>query len=141
MRHRRATRKLSRTSAHRKRLFQHLAEALFRTYQIVTTVDKAKAARPFAERLITLARKPTPQAQRQIRRVIEDKLAYQTLLTKIGPANADRPGGYTRIMRLGRRPGDGAEEAVLELVTRDVLGEPPGKPPKAKKEAKEKGSA
>ncbi len=141
MRHRRATRKLSRTSSHRRRLFQHLSEALFRSYQIATTVEKAKAVRPVAERLITLAKKADPQAQRRIRETIEDKLAYQTLLSKIGPAFAERPGGYTRIMRLGRRPGDGAEMAILELVERESLGAPPGKPPKVKKEAKEKGSA
>jgi large subunit ribosomal protein L17 len=141
LRHRRATHKLSRTSAHRRRLFQHLSEALFRNFQIATTVEKAKAVRPVAERLITLARKADPQSQRKIREGIEDKLAYHTLLNKIGPAFVGRPGGYTRIMRLGRRPGDGAEIAILELVEREALGVPPGKPPKIKKEAKEKESA
>ncbi len=138
MRHRHANAKLGRTSAHRKRLFQHLCEALFRSFQIQTTTHKAKAAKPFAEWLITLARKgEDPQAQRKIRTVIQDKLAYQTLMNRIGPANASRNGGYTRVLKLGRRPGDGAEVAILELVGREELGVPPGKPPK-KKETKEK---
>lgn len=103
---------------------------------IVTTVEKAKDARAFVEPLITLARRGDPQAQRQVRRTIHDKLAYKTLFEKLGPHFADRPGGYTRIVRLGRRPGDGAEVAVLELVDREKLGPPPGKPRIAKKEAK-----
>lgn len=145
MRHRRAYRKLGRTTAHRRRLFQHLAEGLFRSYRIVTTIDRAKEARAFIEPLITLARRGDSQAQREVRRVIEDKTAYQALFEKIGPASAGRPGGYTRIVRLGRRPGDGAESAVLELVDREKLGPPPGAPPvgatKAAKEAKEKAGA
>ena len=138
MRHRRANRKLGRTTPHRLRLFQHLSEALFRTYQIVTTITKAKEVRPFVERLITLGKAGTPQSQRMAQRVIKDKMAYLTLFQKIGPHFADRPGGYTRIIRVGRRPGDGAESAILELVDREKLGQPPGKPVKASKGAKEK---
>jgi large subunit ribosomal protein L17 len=122
-------------------MLQHLAEGLFRSYQIVTTVDKAKEARAFVEPLITLARKGDPQAQRQIRRVIHDKLAYQTLLQKLGPHFAERPGGYTRVLRLGTRPGDGAERAVLELVGWESLGPPPGRPPKVRKAEKESAAA
>ncbi len=148
MRHRHALAKLGRTSAHRRRLFQHLAEGLFRSYQIVTTIDKAKAARSVIEPLITLAKRGDPQAQREVRRLIADSMAYKTLFEKIGPAYADRPGGYTRIIRSGTRPGDGAEHAVLELVDREKLGDPPGKAPtkareakKARKESKEKAGA
>lgn len=141
MRHRKALRKLGRISSHRARLLQHLAEGLFRSYQIATTVEKAKEARPFAERLITLAKRANPQSQRMVRQTIEDKVAYMTLFQKIGPLYAGRAGGYTRIVRLGRRSGDGAEMAVFELVDREKLGAPPGKPPKAKKEAKEKAGA
>lgn len=141
MRHRKALRKLGRISSHRARLFQHLTEGLFRSYQIATTVEKAKEVRPFAEHLITVAKRADPQAQRMVRRTIEDKMAYMTLFQKIGPLYAERHGGYTRIVRLGRRPGDGAEMAVIELVDREKLGAPPGKPPKTKKEAKEKAGA
>jgi large subunit ribosomal protein L17 len=136
MRHRRATRHFNRTASHRLRMLQHLAEGLFRNYQIVTTVEKAKEARAYAEPLITRARKGDPNAQREVRRVIHDKLAYQTLVGKLGPHFADRPGGYTRILRLGRRPGDGAEQAVLELVGREALGPPPGRPTFKKKAPK-----
>ena len=139
MRHRRAHRKFNRTSEHRLRMLQHLAEGLFKCYQIVTSVEKAKEARSFAEPLITLAKRGSFLAQRQVRRVVHDKLAYRTLFEKLGPLYAERPGGYTRILRLGRRSGDGAEMAVLELVDREKLGPPPGKPPvKKKAETKEK---
>ncbi len=141
MRHRRATRHFNRTSDHRLRMLQHLAEGLFRSYAIVTTVEKAKEARAWAEPLITWARKGDSNAQRQVRRYIHDKLAYQTLFGKLGPHFADRNGGYTRILRLGRRPGDGAEEAVLELVGRETLGPPPGKPTWQKKKPTEEPAA
>ena len=117
-------------------MLQHLSEGLFKSYQIVTTVAKAKEARSYAEPLITLAKRADYQAQRQVRRVIHDKTAYRTLFEKLGPLYAERKGGYTRILRLGRRPGDGAEQAVLELVDREKLGPPPAKPvAAAKKEA------
>jgi len=141
LRHRRAHRKFNRVSEHRMRMFRHMATSLFKHFLIKTTVEKAKETRAFVEPLITLARQgEAPQAQRRIRMVLEDKLAYKTLLEKIGPHFADRPGGYTRIVRIGRRPGDGAEEALLELVDREKLGPPPGRPYPAtkKKEAKEK---
>lgn len=145
MKHRRAHRRFNRTSEHRLRMLQHLAEGLFRSYAIVTTVEKAKEARKYAEPLITLARKGDDHnAQRQVRRVIHDKVAYQTLFGKLGPHFAERPGGYTRIVRIGRRPGDGAETAVLELVGRETLGAPPGKPTfvsKKKREAREAAAA
>ena len=139
MRHRRATRKFNRTASHRLRMLQHLSEGLFRSYAIVTTVTKAKEARPFAEQLITLARRGTPQDQREARRTIHDKMAYQTLFLKLGPHFKDRQGGYTRILRMARRPGDGAEVALWELVGREDLGHPPGKPVvKAEKQGTEK---
>ncbi len=121
-------------------MLQHLSEGLFRNWMIVTTVEKAKEARAFAEPLITLARKGDPQSQRQVQRTIHDKMAYKALFEKLGPHFAERAGGYTRIVRLGRRPGDGAEVAVLELVDREKLGPPPGKPV-IKKAAKEQAGA
>jgi len=136
VRHRRARRKFNRTSEHRLRMLQHLAEGLFKSYLIVTTVAKAKEARSYAEPLITLAKRQDSQAQRQVRRVIHDKMAYRTLFEKLAPLYMERKGGYTRILRLGRRPGDGAEQAVLELVEREKLGAPPIRPvAAAKKEA------
>jgi len=142
LRHGRGLRKLGRTGAHRLRLLQHITEGLFRSFQIQTTLEKAKEVRPFAEHLITLARRGNPQSQRLARRVLHDKMAYTTLFTKLGPHFADRAGGYTRILRVGRRPGDGAEVVVLELVGREQLGDAPGKAPsKARKAAKEKEGA
>ena len=138
MRHRRALRKFNRSSQHRLRMFQHLAEGLFRNFLIITTLEKAREAKGHLEPLISLARTGEPDAQRRIRRVIHDKQAYRTLLEKLGPAYAGRKGGYVRVIRLGRRPGDGAEQAVLELVDREKLGPPPGKPLSVKKEAKGK---
>ncbi len=137
MRHRRSGRKFNRTSANRLRMFQHLAEGLFKSYQIVTTVAKAKDARGYIEPLITLAKRGDFQAQRQVRRVIHDKVAYKTLFEKLGPLYAGRKGGYTRILRLGCRPGDGAEVAVLELVDREKLGLPPSRPVARKKKEAE----
>lgn len=138
MRHGRRLRKLGRSPQHRARLFQHLAEGLFRSYIIQTTIEKAKEARPQVEHLITLAKKGTPQCQRLARAVIHDKLAYKTLFEKIGPSYADRPGGYTRILRVGQRPGDGAQVVVFELVDREKLGAAPGRFVKSSKASKEK---
>jgi large subunit ribosomal protein L17 len=122
-------------------MLQHLSEGLIKSWMIVTTVEKAKEARSFVEPLITLARRGDPQAQREVQRTIRDKMAYKTLFEKLGPHYAERKGGYTRIVRLGRRPGDGAEVAVLELVDREKLGPPPGKPVFKKKEPKEQAGA
>jgi len=141
VKHRRSHRRFNRTTEHRLRMLQHLSEGLFRNWMIVTTVEKAKEARAFAEPLITLARKGDRQSQRQVQRTIHDKMAYKALFEKLGPHFAERPGGYTRIVRLGRRPGDGAEVAVLELVDREKLGPPPGKPVFKKKAVKEQAGA
>ena len=122
-------------------MLQHITEGLFKSYQVVTTVEKAKEARAWLEPLITCARKGDDHSRREVLAVIKDKVAYQTLFDKLGPHFADRKGGYTRILRIGRRPGDGAEQAVLELVDREKLGPPPGKPTWITKEAKEKAGA
>lgn len=122
-------------------MLQHITEGLFKSFLVVTTVEKAKEARAWLEPLITCARKGDAQSQREVLRVIKDKVAYKTLFDKLGPHFKDRPGGYTRILRIGRRPGDGAEQAVLELVDREKLGPPPGKPTWITKEAREKAGA
>lgn len=141
MRHRRSTRHFNRFASHRLRMLQHITEGLFKSFLVKTTLEKAKEARAWAEPLITLARTGDSQSQRIVQRSIKDKVAYKTLFEKIGPHFADRAGGYTRIIRMGRRPGDGGEVAVLELVEREKLGPPPGKPTWVTKEAKEKAGA
>jgi large subunit ribosomal protein L17 len=116
VRHRAKHRQLSRTSSHRKALLSNLATSLFRHGKVVTTVAKAKELRPVAERLITLARRGDLHARRQVERRIRDKTVSGTLFKEIGPRFAARPGGYTRIVRLGHRVGDGAETARIELL-------------------------
>lgn len=116
MRHRRKGRQLGRTASHRRAMLSNLATSLFRHEQIRTTTAKAKELRPFAERLITLARRGDLHARRQAARTIRDKEALQKLFDTLGPRYAEREGGYTRVLKIGRRDGDGAEIALVQLV-------------------------
>ncbi len=116
MRHRAKGRQLSRTAEHRKALLRNLAASLFRHDRIVTTEAKAKELRPYAERLITLARRGDLHALRQAERKIQDREVLGRLFKEIGPRFATRPGGYTRILKLGHRAGDGADIARIELL-------------------------
>ena len=116
MRHRVKGRKLSRTSEHRRALLNNMAASLFIHDGVKTTVAKAKELRPFAERLITMARRGDLHARRQVERRIRNRKAADRLFKEIGPRFASRPGGYTRILKLGHRPGDGAELARIELL-------------------------
>ena len=116
MRHRAKGRQLSRTSEHRKALLRNMAISLFMHERIVTTTAKAKELRPFAERLITMARRGDLHARRLAQRKIQDREALTRLFAEIGPRFAGRPGGYTRILKLGHRVGDGAETARIELL-------------------------
>ena len=118
MRHRVAHRKLGRTTPHRIALLRNLATALFEKERIRTTLPKAKELRPFAERLITLAKREEDRlhARRLAARHIQEPAVVKKLFDTIGSRFATRPGGYTRILRLGPRKGDGAEMAYLELV-------------------------
>ena len=116
MRHRAKGRQLSRTAEHRKALLRNMATSLFTHEQIVTTEAKAKELRPYAERLITLARRGDQHARRQAEQKLRDRESLGRLFTEIGPRFASRPGGYTRILKLGHRPGDGADLARIELL-------------------------
>ncbi len=116
MRHRVRGRQLSRTSEHRRALLSNLATSLFKHDGIVTTQAKAKELRPFAEKMITFARRGDLHARRQVERRIRDRQVADRLFHEIGPKFADRPGGYTRIIKIGHRSGDGAEMARIELV-------------------------
>lgn len=108
--------KLSRSSAHRKVLYRNLIQELFLHNKIRTTLPKAKAIRPIAEKLITKARIGTKHAQQQVEGFFYKKEVAKKLVTEIAPIYKDRPGGYTRIIKLGRRGGDAAEMAIIELV-------------------------
>ncbi len=121
MRHNYSGRKLNRTAPHRKMLKRNLVTALFEHERIETTVIKAKEARSLAEKLITFAKRGDLHARRQAARKLNDPAVLQKLFEEIGPRFAERPGGYTRILRLsGNRKGDNAEMAILELVDNTV---------------------
>lgn len=118
MRHRLSGRHLGRTSAHRAALYRNLARALF-TYEVIkTTVPKAKELRRFAEPLITLAKVDSVAHRRQAFAALRDDAVVNKLFTVIGKLSASRPGGYTRILKAGRRPGDKAPVAYIMLVDR-----------------------
>lgn len=116
MRHRKKGRQLSRSPEHRRATLRNLARNLFEHGRIETTTAKAKELRPFAERLITLARRGDLHARRLAIRKLHDRTAVGRLFEDIGPRFTDRPGGYTRILKLGTRRGDAAEMALIELV-------------------------
>jgi large subunit ribosomal protein L17 len=118
MRHRVAHRKLGRTTSHRTALLRNLATALFERERIRTTLIKAKELRPYAEKLITLAKRDADRlhARRLVLRDIHDETVVKKLFDNLGARFAARAGGYTRILRLGPRKGDGAEMAILELL-------------------------
>jgi len=116
MRHRVRGRKLNRTASHRLATFRALATALFREKKIKTTISKAKELRSFAEPLISKAKEDTVANRRLVARHIQDKDVLKELFSEIIPKVGDRPGGYTRIVKLGQRRGDAAEMAIIELV-------------------------
>ena len=116
MRHRNKGRQLSRTASHKKATMRNLATALFRHERIETTSAKAKELRPYAERLITLARKGDIHSRRLAGRKIQDRQVLGKLFDDIAPRFLERPGGYTRILKVGNRKGDAAEMSLIELV-------------------------
>ena len=116
MRHRKKGRGLSRSPSHRKATLRNMATSLFRHERITTTTARAKELRPYAERLITLARRGDLHARRLAARRIADREILGKLFDDIGPRYAERPGGYTRVLKLGNRQGDAADMALIELV-------------------------
>ena len=106
--------------AHERLMLANLATALFEHGKITTTEAKAKRLRPLAERLITFAKRGDLHARRRVLAVVRDKSVVHVLFTEIGPRFATRPGGYTRITKIGPRKGDNAPMAVIELVTEDM---------------------
>ena len=116
MRHRVHGRKLGRTSAHREAMFRNQLTALITHERITTTLAKAKELRPLAERMVTLARTGTLANRRRVMQTLTDKTIAKRLFDDVAPRFANRPGGYTRIVRIGRRRGDNAELAIIEFV-------------------------
>jgi large subunit ribosomal protein L17 len=121
VRHARAGKKLGRDSAHRKALYSNLAGALIEHGRIKTTVTKAKAVKPHVEQMITLGRRGDLHARRQATAFLRSRDVVHKLFTDVAPLFKDRPGGYTRIVKLGPRAGDAAEMAYLELVDEEYV--------------------
>ena len=116
MRHQRKGKKLGRDSSHRKALYSNLAGALIEHGRIKTTEAKAKAVKPIAEKMITLGRRGDLAARRQALAYLRSQEVVHQLFAEVAPRFADRPGGYSRIVKLGPRYGDAAEMVYLELV-------------------------
>lgn len=140
MRHRKAGKKLGRVTAHRWALFRNLLVALFRHERITTTETKAKAVRGLAEQMITLAKRESLHARRQVLALVPDPTVVKKLFDSVAARYAERHGGYTRIIKVGRRPGDNAPLVLLELVDRpeDTKEKGKGKDKKAAKAPKGK---
>lgn len=141
MRHRVAHRKLGRTTEHRLALLRNLAASLISHERIRTTEAKAKELRPFVERLVTLGKRDSLHARRRALAILPRKDSVKKLFGEISPRFAERPGGYTRILKLGPRQGDGALMAFIEFVDYRFEGAeapppPPKEKPKAQKAAK-----
>jgi large subunit ribosomal protein L17 len=130
MRHRQTTPQLGRTPAHRKALLRNMVTDFFRHEKIRTTQAKAKALRPYAEKLITMGKKDNLTARRQAARFIRDKGVLKKLFDELAPRYADRPGGYTRIIKLSSRAGDHAQMAIIEMVEAEMTTRTKRKKPK-----------
>jgi large subunit ribosomal protein L17 len=116
MRHGVGTKKLGRRSEHRQAMFKNMIMGLFKAERITTTVQKAKEVRPLVEKIVTWGKKDSVHARRMVFRYVADRDLVKRIFEDVAPRFIDRSGGYTRILKLGARKGDGAEEAILELV-------------------------
>src|SRR5579884_779002 len=117
MRHQRQRYQLSRSASHRKALLMNLSKEVIEHERIQTTEAKAKAVKPEVEKLITLAKRGDLHARRQaLSTLSQDKFAVHKLFAEVAPRYAERPGGYTRILKIGQRPGDATEMVFIELV-------------------------
>ena len=121
MRHRRGGYKLKRDSSARKALLRNMVTSVIEQERIITTVPKAKAVKPLVEKMITLAKRDTLHTRRQAASFLETPASVKKLFEKLGARFGQRNGGYTRIVRLGWRKGDGAEQAMLELVGSELV--------------------
>ncbi len=134
MRHAKTTKKLGRTVAHRKAMLANMAMSLIRNHSVITTTPKARVVRSVTERLITLGKRGDLHARRMAARQIKDNGVLRKLFDEIAPQFSTRPGGYTRIIKIGPRRGDGAELAKLEL----LIPKPAPAPTDSKSKAKAK---
>ena len=137
MRHNVGHRKLQRTTTHRLAMLKNMVTSLLEHEQIRTTVPKAKECRMMAEKVITLGKRGGLHNVRTAQKIVKNKVVLAKVFAELKDRYATRPGGYTRVIKLGRRFGDGAEVAMLELVDFNT-GQEPAKPAKAKKAAPKK---
>lgn len=143
MRHEVRKKRFDRTSSHRIAMFRNMVTSLIKQERITTTLPKAKALRSLAERMVTLAKVGTLHARRQAARIVREPAALTKLFAELGPRFKSRPGGYTRVLRLGFRRGDGAPMAFIEYLgfdtkKKDEKKAPAPAPKKAKKKAPKK---
>src|SRR5580704_7030393 len=121
MRHKKSGFKLKRDGGSRKALLKGLVTSIIEHERVVTTVPKAKAVKPLVEKMITLAKRDTLHSRRQAAAVLETPAALKKLFDKLGTRFGQRNGGYTRVVRLANRKGDGAEQAIIELVGSELV--------------------
>src|SRR5262245_9798322 len=140
MRHGMVNRKLGRTSAHRAALFRNQLSSLIERERIITTLPKAKELRPQIERIVTIGKTDNVHNRRQVFRVVNDETLVAKVFDTLGPRFAERPGGYTRIIKIGPRRGDAAETAIIEFVGFEpkIEEKPEETPAKGKKAAPKK---
>ena|SRR5436190_494312 len=141
MRHQKKTVKLGRKEGHRKSMLANLVVSLIEHSRIKTTLAKAKAVKPLAEKVVTIGKKNTLHARRTAKAVLRQDDAVKKLFAEVAPRAADRKGGYTRIVKLGQRQSDAAEMAFIEWVDGPVIVETATPEPKTKKAAKPKAAA
>jgi len=139
MRHRVAGKKLGRKTPHRVMMFRNMVTSLFDKERVRTTLDRAKAVRPIAEKMITLGKRESLHARRQALAYVKDPAVVAKLFETLAPRFSQRHGGYTRIIRLGFRDGDGAQMAYLELVGSEFKAEKSDESKKGKGEESKKG--
>jgi len=141
MRHRVGGKKLGRKTAHRVMMFRNMVTSLLDKEHIITTLDRAKAVRPIAEKIITLGKHGSLHDRRQALAFVKDPEVVAKLFATLAPRFAERPGGYTRIIRLGFRPGDGAQKAKIELIGSEFKPAKKEEGKKSKKSPKEAAAA
>jgi len=134
MRHRKSGKKLGRNTSHRKAMLRNMVTSLFDCEKITTTDVRAKELRKVAEKLITMAKRGDLHSRRQVLSYVRDKKIVSKLFDRLAPRYADRPGGYTRIIKVGLRAGDNASLSIIELVEEEFTAKPKKKAP-AKAEA------
>jgi large subunit ribosomal protein L17 len=138
MRHRNTNRKLSRNTSHRRALLRNLVTSLLDHERLMTTLPKAKELRPLAEKMITLGKRDSLHARRQIQAYVLKEATAKKVFDTIAPRFADRKGGYSRITKLGHRKGDGADLAIIELIGSGLEAKKAKRAEKGKEKGKEK---